>query len=66
MRKLPDAAFTDMVDRLFFEAAAADFKQDMRIWGKKVYRPRPVVVPGDGPIVAYRRWASQFYEPRAA
>jgi nitrite reductase/ring-hydroxylating ferredoxin subunit len=66
IRKLPDPAFTDMVDRLFFEAAIADFQQDMRIWSKKVYRPRPVVVPGDGPIVAYRRWASQFYERRAA
>lgn len=66
VRRLPDAPFTDMVDRLFFEAALADFKQDLRIWGKKVYRPRPVVVPGDGPIVAYRRWASQFYESRAA
>jgi 3-ketosteroid 9alpha-monooxygenase subunit A len=66
IRRLPDPAFTSMVERLFFEAALADFKQDMRIWSKKVYRPRPVVVPGDGPIIAYRRWASQFYEARAA
>jgi nitrite reductase/ring-hydroxylating ferredoxin subunit len=66
IRRLPDAEFTGMVDRLFFEAALADFRQDLRIWGKKVYRQRPIVVPGDGPIMAYRRWASQFYERRAA
>ena len=40
--------------------------RNLRIWRNKVYRPRPVVVPGDGPIHAYRQWASQFYQPRAA
>jgi len=66
VRKMPDLAFTAMVDQLFHDAALADFKQDMRIWEHKVYRPRPVVVPGDGPILAYREWARQFYEPRSA
>jgi phenylpropionate dioxygenase-like ring-hydroxylating dioxygenase large terminal subunit len=66
VKKLPDPGFTAMVDQLFFESALADFKQDLRIWEKKVYRPRPVVVPGDGPIIQYRRWAQQFYERRAA
>ena len=66
IRKLPDAGFTAMVDQLFFDAARADFEQDVRIWRHKVYRPRPVVVPGDGPIIAYRQWANQFYAPRAS
>ena len=66
IRRLPDVAFTQMVDQLFFEAARADFEQDLRIWRNKVYRARPVVVPGDGPITRYRKWASQFYEPRFA
>jgi nitrite reductase/ring-hydroxylating ferredoxin subunit len=66
VRKMPDPDFTSMVERLFFEAALADFKQDLRIWRHKIYRPRPVVVPGDGPILAYRAWASQFYQPRLA
>jgi nitrite reductase/ring-hydroxylating ferredoxin subunit len=65
VRQLPDEPFTRMVDQLFFEAARADFEQDLKIWRNKVYRPRPVVVPGDGPIIKYRRWASQFYAPRA-
>jgi phenylpropionate dioxygenase-like ring-hydroxylating dioxygenase large terminal subunit len=66
IRRHADPAFTAMVDQLFFEAARADFEQDLRVWRNKVYRPRPVVVPGDGPILAYRKWASQFYLPRAA
>ncbi len=64
VRRMPDPAFTGMVDQLFHEAALADFKQDLKIWQHKIYRPRPVLVPGDGPILAYRQWASQFYEPR--
>lgn len=66
VRKMADPAFTNMVDQLFHEAALADFKQDLRIWQHKIYRPRPVLVPGDGPILAYRQWASQFYAPMAA
>lgn len=66
VRKMADSAFTGMVDELFFQAAKADFEQDVRVWSHKVYRPRPVVVPGDGPILAYRQWANQFYQPRAA
>ena len=64
VRRMADAGFTAMVAQLFHEAALADFKQDLKIWQHKIYRPRPVLVPGDGPILAYRQWASQFYEPR--
>ena len=66
VRRMPDPGFTAMVDQLFHEAALADFKQDLKIWQHKVYRPRPVLVPGDGPILKYRQWASQFYERRVA
>jgi len=66
VRRMPDPGFTAMVDQLFHEAALADFKQDLKIWQHKVYRPRPVLVQGDGPILKYRQWASQFYERRVA
>ena len=66
VRRMPDAGFTGMVAQLFHEAAIADFKQDLKIWQHKVYRPRPVLVQGDGPILKYRQWASQFYERRVA
>jgi nitrite reductase/ring-hydroxylating ferredoxin subunit len=36
-------------------------KQDESIWNYKKYLRRPAVAEGDGPIHAYRKWASQFY-----
>lgn len=39
---------------------------DAPIWEHKIYRPRPQLVEGDGPIMRFRRWAKQFYtdQPR--
>jgi hypothetical protein len=36
-------------------------KQDESIWNYKKYLRRPAIAEGDGPIHAYRKWASQFY-----
>jgi nitrite reductase/ring-hydroxylating ferredoxin subunit len=36
-------------------------RQDMTIWEHKRYQPRPALSADDGPIMAYRRWAEQFY-----
>ena len=35
---------------------------DRPIWRDKIYRERPLLVKGDGPIAEFRRWYSQFYE----
>lgn len=35
--------------------------QDIPIWENKMYRERPGLCEGDGPIMQYRRWAAQFY-----
>ena len=35
---------------------------DVPIWRDKVYRKRPLIVKGDGPIMEFRKWYSQFYE----
>ena len=35
--------------------------KDFPIWENKVYRERPLLCDGDGPIQAFRRWAAQFY-----
>lgn len=34
---------------------------DTRIWNYRRYPQRPHLAQGDGPIMAYRRWAEQFY-----
>ena len=35
---------------------------DLPIWRDKVFRERPLLVKGDGPITEFRRWYSQFYD----
>jgi nitrite reductase/ring-hydroxylating ferredoxin subunit len=35
--------------------------RELPIWENKVYRERPHLVPGDGPIGRLRHWAKQFY-----
>ncbi|MBY0398734.1 Rieske (2Fe-2S) protein [Myxococcota bacterium] len=35
--------------------------EDIPIWENKVYRERPILCEGDGPIAQYRRWCQQFY-----
>ena len=38
-----------------------NFHEDKAIWENKLYRSKPVLCDGDGPIMVYRRWAQQFY-----
>ena len=40
------------------------FREDIEIWENKVYRVRPRLVSGDGPLGRMRVWYSQFYTPR--
>ncbi len=50
-------------------AAARDgYLHDVAIWKHKVWRDRPVLVEGDGPIMRVRRWYASFFAkaPEAA
>jgi 3-ketosteroid 9alpha-monooxygenase subunit A len=35
--------------------------RDRPVWNHKIYRERPVLCDGDGPIGQFRTWATQFY-----
>jgi nitrite reductase/ring-hydroxylating ferredoxin subunit len=35
--------------------------QDIPIWNNKIYRTEPLLVKGDGPMLAYRRQYARFY-----
>jgi phenylpropionate dioxygenase-like ring-hydroxylating dioxygenase large terminal subunit len=35
--------------------------EDVPIWENKIFRERPLLCDGDGPIAEYRRWCQQFY-----
>lgn len=47
----------------YMKEHAAFAEADFPIWQNKVYRERPPLCEGDGPIADYRRWAAQFYSP---
>lgn len=39
---------------------------DVRIWERKSYAARPMVIENDGPLHRFRQWYRQFYEPAHA
>lgn len=43
-----------------------DTERDFPIWEHKVYVDRPRLAKGDGPLLAFRHWADQFYSQPAA
>jgi nitrite reductase/ring-hydroxylating ferredoxin subunit len=48
------------------ELISSQTARDVEIWEHKIFRDRPVLVAGDGPIGVFRKWAKQFYEPTAS
>ncbi len=36
-------------------------EEDSIIWERKIYREKPMLCDGDGPIAKFRKWYSQFY-----
>ncbi|MEM9069335.1 MAG: Rieske 2Fe-2S domain-containing protein [Myxococcota bacterium] len=59
-------ALTTVMHRFAFAGLVNEVEADMPIWEAKRYVERPVLARGDGPIHRYRKWAKQFYPPRAA
>lgn len=70
--KTPDALprpVGRLVARVLSQAAArvsvpvvmGDFRPDFAVWNHKTYLEHPRLNAGDGPVMAYRRWANQFY-----
>ncbi len=51
----------DVAGPEFIEAMSTGVLDDIPIWENKVFRPRPMLCDGDGPIAELRRWAQQFY-----
>jgi 3-ketosteroid 9alpha-monooxygenase subunit A len=47
----------------FIEVITEGYFQDVAIWDHKVWRDRPVLCDGDGPIGELRAWYARFYEP---
>ena len=50
-----------VLSRLLLHGSAVEVERDVSIWENKTYLERPKLGGNDGPILAYRRWAAQFY-----
>jgi phenylpropionate dioxygenase-like ring-hydroxylating dioxygenase large terminal subunit len=44
-------------------SGAETIDQDVPIWENKAYRTRPSLSAVDGPVMPFRKWAQQFYNP---
>jgi 3-ketosteroid 9alpha-monooxygenase subunit A len=51
--RVTDARIRDLVKQVH---------QDIPIWNAKIFQTEPLLVKGDGPILAYRRQYQKFYE----
>ncbi len=50
-----------LLNRIILRAQIQDVRQDVIIWGKKQYRPRPRLSQADGEVMTYRHYCRQFY-----
>jgi phenylpropionate dioxygenase-like ring-hydroxylating dioxygenase large terminal subunit len=64
--KTQSDALATMVASGFIREVCRQLDQDKVIWDHQKYLPRPVVCDGDGPILPFRKWYSQFYAESAA
>jgi len=61
LRFLPPALRTETMNKLMLFFQRHDVMQDVEIWSRKRYRPRPSLSRADGEIGLYRRYCRQFY-----
>ena len=43
------------------EESAGFESVDFIVWNNKRFRPNPLLCDGDGPILQFRKWFTQFY-----
>jgi phenylpropionate dioxygenase-like ring-hydroxylating dioxygenase large terminal subunit len=60
-KKVGNDKLTENVGKSFIAEIERQLGQDIPIWENKVYKERPVLCDGDGPVGLYRRWTKQFY-----
>ena len=61
LRFLPVGLRTRAMNKIIMSMQRKDVLQDIVIWQKKSYRPRPRLCRSDGDIGKYRRYCRQFY-----
>jgi 3-ketosteroid 9alpha-monooxygenase subunit A len=61
LRKVGDDARMARYADAYVKNLMVGFAEDIQIWENKLWRDRPMLCDGDGPIGALRRWYRQFY-----
>ncbi|MBH8561905.1 hypothetical protein I8748_06905 [Nostoc sp. CENA67] len=60
-KKPVNQIYTSKLESQMLEILTIESEKDIPILENKIYRNSPLLCNGDGPIMQYRRWASQFY-----
>lgn len=60
-KKPVNQRYTSDLETKMLEILTIESEKDIPILENKIYRNSPLICNGDGPIMQYRRWASQFY-----
>ena len=58
---LPKRTRAQLMNYILLEGQVKDVEQDVPIWNRRVFRPRPMLNSKDGKIMLFRRYCSQFY-----
>jgi cholesterol 7-desaturase len=53
-----------VISKVILWATLKQFEADVPIWTQKRYEPKPFLSGADKGIPAYRRWVTQFYDPK--
>lgn len=61
VKKIGDADTTRGVGKALIADIDKQMSEDIPIWENKVFKERPTLCDGDGPIGLFRQWAQQFY-----
>lgn len=61
LKLIPFNLLNKIISKQAFKGFFHDLSQDFKIWQYKAYVTPPVLAKGDGPVMQYRNWASQFY-----
>ncbi|HEX9258984.1 MAG TPA: hypothetical protein VF855_05555, partial [Acidimicrobiales bacterium] len=61
VRRFADDRVTESVGGAFVEEVSRQLLEDKPIWENKVFVESPALADSDGPFIAFRKWASQFY-----
>lgn len=57
---------SEVIAQAMLDNLRIQVEQDIPIWNHKKYQEKPILCDGDGPIMQYRKWFSQFYPQRGS